>query len=56
MKTKQGEYRILYDYGVEGNVIDDGHYATVDAAIIAAVSRNYATKFRIIRIDWQPED
>lgn len=51
---KQGKYIILYDYGSEGNVIDDGRYATVDDAVKAAVGKNYGTKFRIIRIEWEP--
>lgn len=46
------KYKILYDYGTDGNIIDDGEFDTIDEAIKGAVSKNYCTKFRIITIAW----
>ena len=48
------KYKILFDYGMEGNSIDDNEYETVDDAIRGAVSMNYCTKFRTISIHWEP--
>ena len=49
------KYKILYDYGMEGNVIDDDEFDTVDDAVRGAVQKNYFTKFRIITIAWTPD-
>ena len=49
------KYKILYDYGMEGNQLDDSEHDTVEDAVKHAVAQNYATQFRIISIHWEPK-
>ena len=48
-------YQILFDYGSEGmKFYDQKEFDTVDEAVKYAVGLNYATKFYIVSIFWEP--
>lgn len=50
------KYKILHDYGAyEGmKFYDEKEFDTVDEAVKFAVNLNYATRFLIVHIAWQP--
>lgn len=49
------KYKILRDYGCDGNTFDDAEFDTVEDAVKHAVAQNYATIFRIVSIHWEPK-
>jgi len=50
------KYHILHDYGAyEGNEFyDEKQFDSVEEAVKFAVGLNYATRFRIVKIVWEP--
>lgn len=50
------KYKILFDYGAyEGNKFyDEKDFDSVEEAVKFAVGLGYATKFRIVKVCWEP--
>jgi hypothetical protein len=49
------KYKILRDYGSEGNIFDDSEFDTIEEAVKHAVAQNFSSIFRIVTIHWEPE-